>query len=206
MQQPNIPPRVQLEAPPDPLPTQWARATANSIAAELRRGWRSSTAKRAISSRGNPITGRDYAPSASFNTPIENTELLWRDVYQVGLVDPIPTLGVPYIAWHLTQLDLAEAVIKAGLMHHAREVELWLQLKPDPSDGGRPASPYRVRPNRHGAKALRRNTDYAPPAVANVFDAAVTAATIWLPDPLDVADYLAEYDRIDLWEVLSAAS
>lgn len=198
------PPRIRTTDPPDPLPTQWARAIANDIAAQLRRGWRASTAKRAITSRGAPITGRDYHSPGGIPGPTPTTELVSREVYAAGLVDPIPALGVPWLAWHLTQLDLAQALNHRGLMQHATTVDAWLKHKPKRAP--RPASVYLLKPNRHGKLMLRRNSDYAPLEVVDAFLAAVDAATITVPDPLDLADALAEWERISLEEVLTAAS
>ena len=188
------PPAIRTEAPPDPLPETWARAVANSIAAELRRGWRAHTVKRAVSSLGAPITGRDYAPSRGFPLPAPTTELVSREVYAWGLTEAIPELGVPAIAWHLTQLDLAEALNRRGLMQHAATVDAWLRHKRPQANA--PAMLYRLKPNRHGRLTLRLNTDHAPREVAQVFLAAVEAATITVPDPLDVADLIAEWDQI----------
>lgn len=195
-------PRVHTEAPPDPLPEQWVRAVANSIASELRRGWRAHTVKRAISSA--PITGKDYHPTGRFTGPAPTWELVSRELYAFGLTDAIPALEVPAIAWHLTQLDLAEVLNARGLMQHAATVDAWLRHKPRTAN--QPAALYRLKPNRHGRLMLRRNSDHAPAEVAQVFLAAVEAATITVPDPLDVADLLAEWDRISPETVFALAS
>ena len=79
---PARPRAIRTEAPPDPLPETWARAVANSIASELRRGWRAHTVKRAVSSLGAPITGRDYAPAGRVPGPAPTWELVSREVPQ----------------------------------------------------------------------------------------------------------------------------
>ena len=191
---PSRPRAIRTEAPPDPLPETWARAVANSIASELRRGWRAHTVKRAISSTGAPITGRDYAPAGRLPGPVPTTELVSRELYAWGLTDELPALGVPAIAWHLTQLDLAEALHAKGLMQYADMVDKWLKHKPPQAN--QPAALYRLKENRHGRLTLRLNTDHVPREVAQVFLAAVEAATITVPDPLDVADLIAEWDQI----------
>jgi class 3 adenylate cyclase len=152
---------------------------------------------------GAPITGRDYQPGGRVGTPAPTTELVSREVYAVGLTNEIVDLGVPAIAWHLTQLDLAEALNAKGLMQHALTVDRWLKHKPPQAN--QPAALYRVKPNRHGRLTLRLNTDHAPREVAAVFLAAVEAATITVPDPLDVADLLAEWDRISPETVFALA-
>lgn len=201
---PSWPRAIRISAPPDPLPEAWARAVANSIASELRRGWRAHTVKRAISSTGAPITGRDYAPAGRVPGPTPTSELVSRELFACGLTDELPALGVPAIAWHLTQLDLAEALNRRGLMQYAATVDAWLRHKPPTAN--QPAALYRLKPNRHGRLMLRRNSDHAPAEVAQVFLAAVEAATITVPDPLDVADLLAEWDRISPETVFALAS
>src|SRR5690606_9608278 len=132
------------------------------------------------------------------------SELVSRELFACGLTDELPALGVPAIAWRLTQLDLAEALNRRGLMQHALTVDRWLKHKPPQAN--QPAALYRLKENRHSRLTLRLNTDHAPREVALVFLAAVEAATITVPNPLDVADLLAEWDRISLEEVLAAAS
>src|SRR5690606_40396893 len=78
---PSWPRAIRTEAPPDPLPETWARAVANSIASELRRGWRAHTVKRAVSSLGAPITGRDYAPAGRLPGPAPTWELVSRELF-----------------------------------------------------------------------------------------------------------------------------
>lgn len=198
------PPRIRTEPPPDPLPALWARTLANDIAAALRRGWRSHSIKRAISSTGAPITGRDYTPSSPFTPPTPTSELVSHELYAWGLTDPIPTLEVPAMLWHLTQLDLAETLNASGLMKHAHIVDAWLRHKA--VHAPRPASVYLLKPNRHGKLLLRRNSDYTPPEVVEVFDAAARTATVTIPNPEDLDDRLAEFERISLEQVLSLVS
>src|SRR5690606_41973820 len=126
---------------------------ANSLASELRRGWRAHTVKRAISSTGAPITGRDYAPAGRVPGPAPTSELVSRELFAVGLTDELPALGVPAIAWHLTQLDLAEALNAKGLMQYADMVDKWLKHKPPQAN--QPAALYRLKANRHGRLTLR---------------------------------------------------
>lgn len=201
----NQPPpsRVRTAAPPNPLPETWARALANSIASELRRGWRRHVTSRAITPTG-ATRSRDYHPSGFIPGPTPTVEKLSEEVYAWGLTDEIPTLGVPAMLWHLTQLDLAERLNQRELMQHHETVNAWLKHRPPQAT--RPASVYLLKPNRHGKLNLRRNSDYTPLEVVDVFLAAVEAATVTVPDPLDLGDALAEWERISLEEVLAAAS
>lgn len=200
--EPSPPPQpiVRLEAPPHPLPDAWARSIATSIASELRHGWKSSTARRAINSRGAPITGRDYQPAGHVPGPTPTSELVSRELYAWALTDEIPALDVPALLWHVTQLDLAQALIERDLMQHAGVVDAWLRHQPRKAN--RPPSLYLLKPNRHGRLTLRRNSDYTPLEVVDVFLAAVEAATVTVPDPLDLNDALAEWESISLEEVL----
>lgn len=198
------PPTVRYEPAPTPLPETWARAVANSIAAELRRGWRTHTASRAISSIGAPITGRDYHSSGQVPGPTPTREVISKEIYAWGLTDEIPTLGVPAMLWHLKQLDLADKLFHRELMQHHETVNQWLKHKPPRAS--RPASVYLLKTNRHGKLMLRRNSDYTPAEVVDVFLAAAEAATVTVPDPLDLADALAEWDRISPEIVFTLAS
>jgi len=125
-------------------------------------------------------------------------------VYAWGLTDEIPTLGVPALLWHLTQLDLAERLNQRELMRHHETVNAWLRHKPP--QAARPASVYLLKANRHGKLNLRRNSDYTPLEVVDVFLAAVDAATVTVPDPLDLGDALAEWESINLEAVMDLTS
>ncbi len=197
------PPKVRTELPPTPLPETWARARANSIASELRRGWRRHVTSRAITPTG-ATRSRDYHPSGFIPGPTPTREVISEEVYAWGLTDEIPTLGVPALLWHLTQLDLAEALHKRDLMQHHELVNAW--LRHNPLHAPRPASVYLLKPNRHGKLMLRRNSDHTPAEVVNVFLAAVEAATVTVPDPLDLEDHLAEWDSINPETVFELAS
>lgn len=178
---------ITLTPPPNPLPPTWARATANSIAEQLRHGWRSHAVKTTLHPTGAPRSPT-YNGGATFPPQLPSTYLEHRELYAHGLVEPIDELGVPWIAWHLTQLDLAHALNETGLMRHAIDVDTWLKTQ----RRGRPADLYLLKPNRHGKPTLRRNADHAPTTVTDAFLAAVQAATLWLPDPRDVDDSLAD--------------
>src|SRR5690606_28580061 len=151
---------------------------------------------------GAPITGRDYLPSGGVPGPAPTSELVSRELYACGLTDPIDALGVPAIAWHVTQLDLAGVMNARDLMPRAARVDVWLRHRPT---RGAPPALFLVKPNRHGRATLRLNADHAPRDVAEVFLAAVDAATLCVPDPLDVADLLAEWDAIDPAQVFVLA-
>lgn len=188
---------MTLTLPPDPLPILWARSIANSIASELRRGWRTTTAKRANHPTGNPTTR--YAPG-SIPPPHETTEHLWTVAYAEGITDPTP--DAPYLAWHLRQLDLAEALHRRGLMDHHETVNAWLKYRP--ASGPTPAA-FITRPNRHGHAVLRRNADHTPEVVALSFLAAAEAATVRVPDPIEVDDFIAEHSRVDVEAFMAVA-
>src|SRR5690606_24636191 len=111
---------------------------------------------------------------------------------------------VPLLAWHLTQLDLAEALNRNALMQHANMIDAWLKHRPRTANA--PPALYRVKENRHGKLMLRRNSDYAPLEVADVFLTAAGAATVTMPDPDDVADLLAEWESINLEAVMDLTS
>lgn len=181
------PPKVTLTAPPDPLPVNWHRAIANSIATELRHGWRKHKATRAI---GN-TRSRDYHTPGQIPTIEPTTELLYNTPYTEALVVEEPALGIPYLAWELTQLDLAQALNNRGIMHYAKATQTWLGTRPKT---GPPPTAFIAKPNRHGQVMLRRNSAYLPESVAQVFDVAATTATIWVPDRDDLLDFLAYYD------------
>lgn len=197
----NEPPKVTLTPPPDPLPVTWARAIANDMAATLRRGWRSSTGKTSLV---KPITGRDYRPPKQFESQLPTTEILWTVAYQYGMVEPIPALAVPTLLWFVTQPDFFNAVSRHNLTPHLPTVAEWLKHKPPRKGGGRPAALYLVKPNRHGRLNLRRNADYSPVEVTDVFLAGVEAASIWVPDEDDVMEFLAFFDCISVRAVEDA--
>lgn len=192
-----VPPRAAQNTAtpaPRPLPDAWARSVANSIAEALRKGWRRHVIMRAISCTGDP-KGNLYHPSGSIPGPAPASEKVGEVIYQRGLADPVEKLAVPWLVWELTQLDLAAQLIARNLMKHHLEVDEWLRKRP--ASGPAPA-PFVLRSNRHGKLTLRRNSEYTPEGVALVFEAAAHAATVWVPDPLDVADALAENVSVDV--------
>src|SRR5690606_19671203 len=126
-------------------------------------------ATRAISPTGNPRTGLDKITSGH-PKPMPGTEVLWSIPYAWALTDPVPALGVPYLLWHLTQTNLAAALIDAELLEHAEAMQRWLRARPP--RGPAPA-PFTIRANRHGTLALRGNAEHAPDAVRSVLLAAV---------------------------------
>lgn len=192
------PPRVHTKPAPRPLPPAWARVIANDIASHLRRGWRAHTVKRAVSSLGAPITGRDYTPAGRVPGPAPTSELVSRELFAWGVTDPVPRFGVPVLVWHLTQLDLAQALNERDLMRHAGEIDAWLKRR---APGPRP-SVFTLRANRHGTLALRVNVEHATRDIASVFLTAAEAATVTVPDPLDAQDLMAEWDEMDPASVL----
>lgn len=174
------------------LPQAWTRTIANSIATELRHGWRINKATRAIHPTGAPRTGADKITSG-VPKPLPNTEILWAIPYAFALTDPTPALAVPMLAWHLTQTDLAAALLDTDLMQHAEATNRWLHTRPP--RGPAPA-PFTLKTNRHGTLALRVNTEHVTREIATVLEAAATAATVAIPDPLDVNDALAAFDTM----------
>lgn len=191
------PPKVTLTQPPDPLPTNWHRAIANSIASELRHGWRKHKATRAI---GN-TRSRDYHTPGQIPAIEPTTELLYNAPYAGAIVDENPQLDTPYLVWEVTQLDLAAALNARGMMNYARDAQAWLTTRPKT---GPPPTAYITRPNRHGRLALRRNSAYTPDPVAMVFDVAVTAATILVPDRDELLDFLAFFDGMNPTALMDA--
>lgn len=52
---------------------------------------------------------------------------------------------------------------------------------------------------------LRRNSDYTPLEVVYVFLAAAEAATVRVPDPIEVDDFIAEHSRVDVEAFMAVA-
>lgn len=188
--------RVHTTPAPDPLPPTWERTIASSIATELRRGWKRHTKKSTMHPTGAP-RGHTYSSAAPAELPkhLPNTYTEHEEIYAWALIEP--TEDVPWLAWHLTQLDLAHALGKANLLQHHEAVQHWLRRRPGP-----PPALYVQRPNRHGNLKHRRNAD---PHVIDTFHVAARTATIWVLDPLDVADELAE-GGISLSELMRVLS
>lgn len=186
-------PRLTLTPLEQPLPPNTHRAIANSIAMELRKGWRPNKGTRAI---GNARTGRDYR-TQNIPTPHPTLEVLWSQPYAWGVIDPSPALQIPMLAWHVLQLDAASA-----LQSSHPEVDVFLRMRPKQ---GTPPLPFRTRPNRHGTDSLRRNSDYAPLPVAAALLAVATKATVWELDPHEVHDLLGEWDVIEASITLALA-
>lgn len=184
------------------LPQSWARALANSIAAELRHPWQKAKQTTAIHPTGAPRTGADKITSG-FPKPLPDTEVISLTLYAWGVSDPIPALGVPLLVWELTQTNLAAALLDADLMQHAEATNRWLRARPP--RGPAPA-PFTLKANRHGTLALRVNADHVTRDVAAVLEHAATAATVLIPDPLDVSDLLARFDTMRPTSILHLSS
>lgn len=171
---------MTLTPPPTPMPPAWKRAIANALASYIRaHGWRQSRAARALHPTGNPRNGDGRG--SPIPPPAPTTEVLWHLAFAWGVIDPrvdrsAHHVGVPMLAWHITQTNALShddpgAIRVLNAVIHATR-----------------ATPYLVKPNRHGAPTLRRNTEYLPTDAAEALTTAVDTADVWLLDP-------REYDQ-----------
>lgn len=202
---------MTLTPPPDPMPPTWNRAIANDIAERLTHdGWGTADQLRAWSFTGNP-SGHRYHTPGSIPGVLPTTELLARDLYVWGTIDPntYPGFNIPPLAYILAQLDLAQAITNredaTTLMHAAQG---WL-AKCRRSDRTHRTTPhvYRAKPNRHGNHKLQRN-DYALPAEAEAFLIAAGTATVRVLDHADYADamYDPTFPATTALQIIEAAS
>ena len=188
---------IHLEAPPNPLPPTWEQTIANSIAEQLRRGWRTHTKKSTMHPTGAP-RGHAYSSAAPFDLPkdLPNTYTEHEELFVWAWIEP--TTDRPWLAWYLPQLDLAAALIREGLMQHHELVRAWLRRRPGPTP-----DLYAERANRHGNLKHRRN---APAPIIDTFHTAARAATVWLPTEEQIEEAIREGDRMSPAELRRALS
>lgn len=176
--------KVRTHPAPDPLPSTWARAVANSITSEFRTtGWRKYKLSRAHHPTGNPRTGSDRITSGVQRTPLlSNTELIEEGFHLTGTVDPIPTLNVPALAWRINQLTAVGALADRPDLHEPLNT-LCKRTRRD--------TPFTTRDNRHGNPSIRPNlTTTSEEREAITLIAA--AAQIVIVDELDYWDWLTQ--------------
>lgn len=174
--------KVKTMPAPNPLPSTWLRAIANSITTEFRAtGWRKYKLSRAHHPTGNPRTGADrVTTSVPKSDLLSNTEIIEEGFHLTGTVDPIPTLNVPALAWRIKQPTALAALSDRPDLHEPLNT-LCHRSRRD--------QPFHARPNRHGNPTLRPNpTTTLEERTAVLLIAA--ASEIVIVDEIDYWDWL----------------
>lgn len=184
---------VKTSPAPNPLPSTWLRAIANSITAEFRRhdpphknrGWQEAKTLRALHATGRPA-GHSLRTTATIpRTPyLTNTELIDSTLYLRGTIAPEDNPGhnFPPIAWLITQFQAAGALATRPDLHEPLNT---LMRK------GRWGLPYHSQPNRHGTPSLRPS-HHVTTEERTAITLVAAAAQIVVIDELDYADWMHE--------------
>lgn len=169
-------PEVAIKRPPRPLPADWRRALANAIATELECGWRSSRATRAIHPTGQP-SGNSAGHTGGYPPPHPTSELLWDTPWVAGVVEANDVLELPRLAWSLEQPTLARALAERD---DPETVFGLFNMRRGDARPGVTRRIFLVKPDRHGKKRYRRNSEIVSERIASIYEAAAEIATAWI--------------------------
>lgn len=184
---------IKTSPPPNPLPATWLRAIANSITITFREhGWQKHEKRRVHHPTGNPRSNPRPTSSVHRSALLTNTETLETIFFLTGTVEPIPTLGIPPIAWELDQLTAA------GALHNQPDLTTALNTL---CRKGRRDTPFATRRNRHGNLTLRAGV-YTTLAEREAITLVAAVATLHVLNEADYWDALAENDQLDAQTVL----
>lgn len=183
---------VKTSPAPNPLPSTWLRAIANSITAEFRRikkstgqsGWSITTETRAWhptgAPRGNGLSTTGVIPRSNL---LSNTEVISATKYLAGSISPEehPRLHLPPILWELEEFPAMGAL--------AERPDLWTPLD-SLMNKRRRDLPFRERFNRHGNPVMGAG-DMSTPEEREAIQLFASAATVVTMNEVDYADGIA---------------